>query len=105
VKEKEVSRIFLLVAIISSVLTYLFWPQVKSIYYNSFYLGNALAVFSIATVVYIEDRKCFWKFFLFSITLSNLFDEIFFDPQKLSWNELAMIVVLPISWLLRDKTS
>jgi len=55
---------------------------------GSFYLGNALFIFGLCMYLFAQDKQSFIKFVLFSLSLNNLLDELFFNPTELGINEL-----------------
>lgn len=92
-------KITLYIATIISIVTYLFWEALPK---GSFYIGNGLFIFLLCMVLY-RSNKMFITYFLACISLSNLLDELFFNPRVLGWNELALIIVVPAIWLYRNR--
>jgi len=82
----------LFVAILISLATYLFWELMPK---NSFYIGNALFIVILSGYIY-NLKKNILTFFLLSISINNLLDELIFDPTKLGWSELVLIIVIPL---------
>lgn len=85
----------LYIAFIISVVTYLFWKQIKDLTdYSIFYIGNALFIFLICTYLYIKDSKSIIIFILASLSLNNVLDEIFFDNTELQLNEILTTIAI-----------
>jgi len=64
---------------------------------GSFYIGNSLFIFGLCMYLFVQDKQSFIKFVLFSLSLNNLFDELFFNPTELGKNEsflFAFILVI-----------
>jgi len=74
------------IAFIISVITYLFWENMPK---GSFYVGNALFIMLLCAYIFYKDRSKI-AFVLLVASVSNLFDELFFDPTKLQLNELLI---------------
>jgi len=79
------------IATIISIITYMLWDFLPK---GSFYIGNGLFIFLLCVYIFSEDRKSFIKFVLFSLSLNNLFDELFFNPTKLGINESLLFVFI-----------
>lgn len=66
------------------------------------YIGDALAwlliIVSIRSLVKEEFMYTVLSFFV-GLSLNNLFDEVFFDPSKLQWNE-AVFALIGLIWLI-----
>lgn len=90
----------LYIATLISIVTYLFWSKLPK---GTFYLGNSLFVMFLCLYLYLNDKKSFIKFFLLSISVNNFLDEILFDPTVLDFNELLLLVVIPIFWIFKIK--
>lgn len=89
------------IATLISVITYMFWNFLPK---GSFYLGNALFIFLVCVYIFYFDRKSFIKFVLFSLSLNNLFDELFFNPAELGINEMFLFAfVLVIGYFKHNK--
>lgn len=86
------------VATIISVATYLFWSFLPK---GSFYIGNALFVFILSLVIFIQNRNLFIIFFLLCIAGNNLLDELFFEPTKIGINEIIFALIIPIIYYAR----
>lgn len=89
----------LYVAILISLATYMFWDLMPK---NSFYVGNALFIFLLSAYIFIL-RKNFGTFFLISVSANNLLDELFFDPTKIGYSELILIIVIPIIYAIYER--
>jgi hypothetical protein len=88
------------VATFISVATFLFWSVLPK---GGFYIGNALFVFIICSIIYKQNKELFIAFFLLCISLNNLIDESFFDNTKLGINELFLVIILPVIWQLKKR--
>lgn len=93
-------KILLYIATIIGVCTYMFWTYFPK---GSFYYGNALFIFLLCIIIFLQNRKLFISFFLICASFSNLLDELLFDNTKLGLNELALIIVIPAIWLYKTK--
>lgn len=88
------------IATVLSVFTYLFWSYFPK---GFFYLGNAVFIVMLAIVIFNHYKTFFWSFFLLCGSINNLLDEMFFGPTKLGWNELALLVIIPLIWLYKTR--
>lgn len=87
-----------------SIVTYLFWNDIDPKYENViFFTGNAITIALLCLIIFILKSELFISFFLLCISISNLFDELFFDPTKLGLNEIVLALILPIIWSLKMK--
>lgn len=78
----------LIVAILLSIATYLFWPLFPK---GSFYVGNAIFILLLA--YYVKYLKNDYRtFILFWLSVGNLLDELFFDNTELHYSEIAFAV-------------
>lgn len=68
---------------------------------GSFYLGNGLFIFMLCMYLFAQDKQSFIKFVLFSLSINNLFDELFFNPTELGFNELLVAILTPFIWLIK----
>lgn len=93
-------KILLNIATVISILTYLFWSKFPK---GFFYIGNAIFIFMLCLVIYLKNKEKFICFFLLCISISNLVDELFFDPTKLGLNELFLAVTLPVIWYIKSR--
>lgn len=93
-------KYFLHIATLISLITYLFWNFLPI---GSFYIGNALFISMLCMYIFSLDKKSFIKFVLFCLSLNNLFDELLFDNTILGYNELVILVIVPIIWLFKNK--
>ena len=87
------NKIILYIATIISILTYMFWEFLPK---GSWYIGNSFFIFLICCYVYFNNKKSFICFSLFTLSLSNLFDELLFDPKELAINEIIIGLILII---------
>jgi len=93
-------KYYLHIATLISVVTYLFWNFLPI---GSFYIGNALFISMLCMYIFALDKQSFIKFVLFSLSLNNLLDELLFDNTKLGYNELIILVIVPLIWLVKNK--
>ena len=85
-------------AIIIDAFAGLFWQQLPK---GSYYILNALLLLVLAICIFKTDKKSFIGFILLALSLSNLLDELFFEPTKICLNEFVLIISLPIIWFLK----
>lgn len=78
----------------------MFWSFLPK---GTFYIGNALFIFLLSTYIFSNDKTSFIKFIIFGLCFSNLVDELYFDPTKIGLNEIVLLFILPIIWLVRLK--
>ncbi len=88
----------LYLALLIGILTYMFWEHLPK---GSFYIGNALFIFLISLYLFYHERKSFIIFFIFGLSLNNLLDELYFDNTILGYNEILLILILPIIWFFK----
>ena len=93
-------KYLLRISILISILTYSFWNYFPK---GVFYIGNGLFIALICAYIFFTDRKSNIKFILFSLSLNNLFDELFFDNMKLELNELLTVCAIIIILIIRIK--
>lgn len=86
------------VATIISIATYSFWEHLPK---GCFYIGNALFVFLLSAIIYVQNRGLFITFLLLCIAGNNLLDELFFEPTKLGVNEIVFAFLIPIFYYVR----
>lgn len=86
------------VAVILLTATYLFFGYLPK---GTFYIGIAIVFFMFALIFYIRKPHLFATFFLLCSSVSNLADELFFNPLVLQENELIFALTLPILWLIK----
>lgn len=91
-------RYILHIALIISILTYLFWNELPK---GSFYIGNALFIFLLCAYIYKSITQSFITFVLLCLSLNNLIDELFFDNTIFQLNEFIFIIILPLIWLFK----
>lgn len=88
------------IATILSIVTYMFWYYLPK---GSFYVGNALFIFLLCVYIFVKQREKFINFVLLGFSVNNLLDELFFDNTKLGYNELAILIIIPLIWVLKKK--
>jgi hypothetical protein len=80
-------KVYLYIALIVSVFTYLFWGFLPK---GSFYIGNALFIFMLCSFIFYKFKNYKVALILFAVSLNNLLDELFFDPKKIGLSELLI---------------
>lgn len=88
------------IATIISIITYLFWVQLPK---GSFYVGNGIFIFLLCVYIFLQERNNFIKFILFSLSLNNLLDELFFNPTQIGVNEISLLLIVPLIWYLKSR--
>lgn len=81
-----------------SPLKEIFSPKEKG--FPFFYIGIALSFLFLSIIPLCQSRNKFTVpyekslgFFLFSLSFSNLADELFFNPTTFQWNEIVCLLV------------
>lgn len=87
-------------ATVISLITYLFWSYMPK---GSFYIGNAIFILLLCVYLFLTDKESIIKFILMSLSINNLFDEVFFDNTKLELNELLTALAILIFALIKNK--
>ena len=95
-------KYILYIATLVSLCTYLFWETMPK---GSFYIGNSLFILLLCTYIFLIDKKSFVKFVLLSLSLNNLFDELFFSPRLLEVNELITGLGIIIFAIIKSKNA
>ena len=90
----------LYIAIFISILTYSFWAYFPA---GTFYIGNGLFISLLCAYLFLTDRKSNVKFVLFSLSLNNFMDEVFFDNIKIELNELLTVCAIIVILIIRVK--
>ena len=88
------------IALVIGVFNGLFWELLPK---GSYYVLNSLLLFLLCLYIFLNDKKSFIKFVLLGLSISNLLDELRFDPTKLHLNEIVVALLLPIIWYLKKK--
>ena len=91
---------FLYITVLLSIITYSFWNEFPK---GFFYIGNAMIITLLCAYLFLTDKKSNVKFILFSLSLNNLLDELFFDNTKLELNELLTTLAIIIILIIRIK--
>lgn len=68
---------------------------------GSYYVLTALFIALLCTHIFLSKRNSFIRFVLFGLSISNLADELFFDPTVLQLNEVLIAVSLIGIWMLK----
>ena len=87
-------KVILYIALLFSIATYSFWELIPIDYF--FYKGNAIFVTLLCFYIFNQNRKLWISFLLFSLSLNNLFDELFFDNTKFELNEILFAIFIII---------
>ena len=90
----------LYIATVVSIITYLFWSYLPK---GSFYVGNAIFILLICVYLFLTNKESVIKFTLMSLSINNLFDEMFFDNTKLELNELLTALAILIFAIIKKK--
>lgn len=83
----------LYIALIISLLTYNLWHFLPK---GTFYVGNALFIMLLSFYLYLKEPKSFITFVIFTLSINNLLDEMFFGNTETHIHEIitAVIIVL-----------
>lgn len=82
--------------------TYSFWGIIKeNLGVGVFYVGNALFIFLICLYLLNKNRSSLICFILCFMTFNNLLDELFFDPIKIQFNEVILLILMPLIWHIK----
>jgi len=88
----------LYIALLVSILTYNLWIYLPK---GFFYIGNAIFIFILCFYIFIINNKSFITFVLMALSISNLLDELLFDPLKLNINEFLFTVFIVVFWNIK----
>lgn len=77
-----------------------FWRELPK---GSYYVLNALFINCLCIYIFWNDKKSFIKFYILSLSLNNLCDELIFDNTTIGLNEYIFALILPIFWLIKNK--
>ncbi len=103
-QQKKISKTLIYVTIFLSMVTYLFWREIK-VYtgFEVFFIGNSVCIFIMAIVIYSHNKGKFYSFYLLCITFQNVLDELVFDNTVTDISEYVFAIILPIIWLIKNK--
>lgn len=87
-------------AVVVTIAAFQLWPYLPE---GSFFVGQAIFILIAAYIIFSQNSKLFASFFLLCLALNNLLDELFFDPKINGLNEIIIVLILPIVWLLKIK--
>lgn len=93
-------KYILYIALAIGIFNGYFWMKMPE---GTYYILNALFLMLLCLYMFLKDNKSFIKFYLLSLSFSNLLDELFFDPQKITNNEIILTLILPILWLIKQR--
>jgi len=88
------------IASIISIFAYSFW---RYLWDFAFYPIQALFIFLLSLVIFMQNRKLFISFFLLCTSIGNLFDELFFDNTITTKSEIIFALTIPIIWYFKNK--
>ena len=103
------------ITFILSVLNFSLWSWIKDMTgLQVYYIGNAAAYVGYLYVIYVIVDKSYkanskhsdlltWCEIALGAALSNLIDELFFDPTVLSWNEYIGLLLIIAYALYNDR--
>ena len=90
-------KYILYIATFIILANYLFWSQInKLVGVNCFDKLQATFIMLLCLFVFLNFRKIWISFFLFSLSLNNLFDEMFFNPLVFGLNEILFAIFITI---------
>lgn len=86
-------KVLLYIAIIISLLTYNLWQYFPK---GFFYVGNAMFIMLLSFYLYLKEPKSFITFIIFTLSINNLLDELFFGNTETHIHEIltAMIILI-----------
>jgi hypothetical protein len=107
-------EIVLKVTFVCAILSYSFWSRIKqtfdlSIFYPSValcFLGYTFVIYEFVRIAYKTNKKLSsllaWSEVILATTISNVLDEMFFDPTKLELNEYIGFVLIILIAVFND---
>ena len=99
-------KIILYIATLIIVVTYLFWEQIENyLGFHIFEINTAIFITLLCVYLFFNDKKSLIKFVLLSLSLNNLFDELFFSPRLLEVNELITGLGIIIFAIIKSKNA
>lgn len=93
-------KILLYISFVLSILTYSLWEWLPEGY---FYIGNALFIFSLSLYLYADDKQSFIKYIILCCSVSNLLDELIFNPLQLVLNEYLFALLSALYWVYKRR--
>ena len=106
VQEIATSKKILYIGLFIGILTYLFWRELKELLgFGVWYIGNAILIFTLCWYIFATDTKSFIKYVLFCLSLNNLCDELFFDPENMGINEIFIALTVVIFGIIKYKNA
>lgn len=96
-------KIILYIAIIISLFTYNLWHYLPK---GSFYVGNALFITLLSFYLYLKEPKSFITFVIFTLSINNLLDELFFGNTNTHVHEVLtafFIVIIGLKKYSNDR--
>jgi len=94
-----VNRI-LWIATILSIVAFSFW---RYLWDYAFYHIDALFIFILCIVIFLQNRNLFIAFFLICASFGNLIDELFFNNTTTTKYEIIFALTIPIFWYLKKR--
>lgn len=96
------NNIILWIAIIVSVIAFMFWDIIKEkTGIPIYYFGNSLAFLLLSFFIWLNNKKYVASFVLLCLSLNNFLDETIFDNTKFGLNEAFFALILIIITYLR----
>lgn len=87
-------------ALFVGLTTYSFWSYLGN---GAFYIGNSLFIFLLCAFLFNKNRSSLVCYLLLCVSLNNLFDELFFNPTEIQYNEIILLILMPFVWYLKTK--
>lgn len=92
-------KVLLYIALIVSLLTYSFWHYLPQ---GAFYIGNAFFISIICLYMHMTDKYSDIKFVLFALSINNLIDETFLNPNEYNVSEILVGLFIILLTYLRN---
>ena len=97
-----VDKFILWAAFVVAFITYTFWNVIRNAFnIPVFYLGNSFFVFLLSLYLLKENRTSLVCFLIFGVALNNFLDELFFDATQIQYNEIVILLTMPVLWRLK----
>lgn len=86
------------IATIISIVAFSFW---RYLWDYAFYHIIAIFIFLLSLIIFIQNKRLFIAFFLFSASIGNLLDELFFGNTTTTKNEIIFALTIPLIWYIK----
>lgn len=97
-------KILLWLALLVGLVTFSLWSIIRDYFgIPIFYTGNSFFIFLLCVFLLNKFKDSLVCFLLFGLSLNNLIDELFFNPTEIQFNEIILLILLPILWHLKTK--